>query len=85
MGDYLLFAVEGDPCIYYIHCDKSQQMSSSSFSSSAVKCADLSIPMFETGPDSVSWVVYNVVYMCAYVYYVQMYVLRVYVYVCVHV
>ena len=52
MGDYLLFAVEEDQCIYYIHCDKSQQ-TSSSFSSSAVKCADLSTPMFETGPDSV--------------------------------
>ena len=53
MGDYLLFGVEGDHCIYYIHCDQSQQVSSS-FSGTAVKCADLSVYTFETSSGNVS-------------------------------
>ena len=44
-----MFAVEGDSCLYYIHCDHSQQVLSS-FSGSAVKCADLSMYNFETIP-----------------------------------
>ena len=47
MGDYLGLAVD---CLYCIHCDKSQQVSSS------MKCADLSMHMFETISGNVSCV-----------------------------
>ncbi|XP_065896924.1 aladin-like [Dysidea avara] len=49
-GDYLLFAMERDHFVYYVHCDRSGQ-ASSTFSGNAVKCADLSPHCFESsGP-----------------------------------